>query len=452
MSKTRFSNWVAALALLAPFPLEAAPVTAADIQSYVAPYVATGNFSGAILAVRGDTPVYSRAYGFADRERRRPNRLGTCFHVASLSMQYTAAAVLRLVDAGKFGLDTPVSALVADYPNGANLTVRHLLMQTSGIADINARDDYDALLKVHQTPSSLVQAMRDVPALRAPGTFEGEEHSAYNLLALIVEQQSGLPFARAVDRLVFKPLGMAGSRIDDDSRAGPNEAIGYRPKGSFELERAPAIHWSAKAGNGSACVTVGDQLKFVRGVLGKRFLSEQSRASMFDVGSLVGYGWFRSKKSARFGQTVYSMNGRAPGFASAIAYVPAERLFVVAFSNIYASVPTDIAYDVTAAILGVPYKTLALQRRADPSALKGLPAAFHFGPDFYQPSATVKVASGRDGVTLKWPTGDISALIPVAPDRYIDRSYWVPVEVRRNGHGDIIALQYDRFTGDRLSS
>lgn len=424
----------------------------ASVERYVQPYVRTNNFAGVVLVARHGRPMFAKAYGAQDRTGRVANRLDTRFHIASMSMQFTAAAALRLIDAGKLSLDTPVSDVLPDYPNGHDITIRHLLTQTSGIADINAQPDYDEILKSTQTPASLVSRMRDVPALRPPGTYEREEHSAYNLLALLIERAAGLPFNEAVKALVFDPLDMHDSGIDDDSPAAKRSAaLGYKPVGLYDLAPADAIHWSAKAGNGSAYTTAGDELKFVTGLLGEDFLSSRLRGVMFDTSSRVGYGWFKSN-SARFGQPAYSMNGRAPGFASAIVYLPQDQLLVVVLSNIYASVPTDMGYEIAALALGRPFEPLELKTSVDQASLAGLPATFRFPQDFYQPNAAVRLTSAQRQVTLHWPTGDTSQLIPLGKDRYIDRSYWVTVEVLRDGSGRIVQLKYDRFTGDRTSS
>jgi CubicO group peptidase (beta-lactamase class C family) len=428
----------------------ASPIGAA-VTAYVEPYVRTNNFAGAVLVARDGVPLYSRSFGFADRKQRTPNSLQTQFHVASMSMQFTAAAILRLIDRGSLSLETMVAEIIPNYPNGDRITVRHLLTQTSGIADINDLPDYDQLLATHQSPQSLVDKISKVPPKRQPGTFEREEHSAYNLLALIIEKRTKQPFPRAVRGLVFQPLGMARSGIDDDSAPTSAAAKGYSPVGLDGLEPAPTIHWSAKAGNGSAYTTAEDELKFVNGLFRRGFLSERLRRSAFNLDQRVGYGWFKSN-STRFGTAVYSMNGRAPGFASAVVYVPARRLTVIALSNIYASVAPDVANDLAAVAMRLPYQPLALGAAVDPTSLRGLPASFRFAKDFYQPDAVVRVAAGKDGVQLHWPSGDVSALIPTGRDHFIDRSYWVPVHVQRDAAGAIVTLRYDRFEGRRVAN
>ena len=104
---------------------------------------------------------------------------------------------------------------------------------------------------------------------------------------------------------------------------------------------------------------------------------------------------------------------------------------MVALSNLYASFTPDIADNVTAILLGRPYQPLALKTATDPGSLSGLPARFQFPSDFDQPSAIVQLTADRGEVAVKWPSGDSSPLIPIAPDRYIDRAYGVPVDVIR---------------------
>jgi CubicO group peptidase (beta-lactamase class C family) len=103
------------------------------------------------------------------------------------------------------------------------------------------------------------------PLLFEPGSkFQHEEHSAYNLLALIVEKKTGLPFATAVDRLVFRPMGLSASGVDDDSMTHASHmAAGYEPEGTYGLRRANAIHWPAKTGNASVYTTADDKARRV---------------------------------------------------------------------------------------------------------------------------------------------------------------------------------------------
>jgi D-alanyl-D-alanine carboxypeptidase len=207
--------------------------TAVAIDKYLQPYARSGNFAGDVLVEKGGKVIFEKAYGFADREHHIPNTAATRFHIASLSMQFTAAAVLQLVDTGSISLDEHVGNFVAGIPGAEKITIRDLLTERSGLPDINALPNYDDLLQHHQTPASLIVRIEGQPLLFEPGSkFLHEEHSAYNLLALIVEtktgetktaetktgeKKTGLPFAAAVERLVFRPMRLTASGVDDDS-------------------------------------------------------------------------------------------------------------------------------------------------------------------------------------------------------------------------------------------
>ncbi|MGI8508732.1 MAG: serine hydrolase domain-containing protein [Gemmatimonadaceae bacterium] len=449
---------IALAAMMAPPPYPAraqspardSVADSAAIEAYVRPYVESNNFSGQILVARRGHVVFHRAYGEADREHKVANTLQTRMHIASLSMQFTAAAIMRLVDLRKLTLDTHVATIVPTVRASQTITVRNLLEERSGISDINQRNDYTEILRHHQTPASLVAVISGDTLLFPPGSqYLHEEHSAYNLLALIIEKKTGLPFSVALKRLVFDPLRMTRSGADDD--AVPESAYiarGYDPVGVFGLTQSTPIHWSAKSGNASVYLTASEEAKWINALFKGSFLSPTARAAIVDsAGPPVGYGWFR-RPSKRFGELAYYMNGRAPGFASFVVYLPHADLTVVALSNIYSSVTTDIGNDIAAIVLGKPYTPLTLGTPPTQAELLGLDGlAFTFGSDFYQPKATLAFSSKGEELFLRWPTGDLSPMIPLKRDRFVDRSYWEPVAVERDSSGHVVAITYDRFRG-----
>lgn len=420
------------------------------IDAYVQPYVRSNNFAGQVLVARGGKVVFAKAYGDADRGRHVANTLSTPTHVASLSMQFTAAAVLRLIDAGMLTLDTRVASIVPSVRGGDSITIRELLEQRSGLSDINARADYAEILKHHQTPASLVAFISSDSLRFAPGSkYQGEEHSAYNLLALIIEKKTGLPFGTALQQLVFAPAGMTHSGVDDDSVPTPTHfARGYEPLGVTGLQPATSIHWSAKAGNGSAYLTARDEAGWVRALFDGDFLSPGSRALVADsTGPTFGYGWFR-RVNRRFGELAYVVSGRAPGFASYVVHLPHSDLTVVVLSNIYSSAPTEIGSDVAAIMLGKPYDAFTPGAPLTAAALRELNGlAFTFPADFYQPDATLTLSANGRELFVHWPTGDLTPMIPLGRDRFLDRAYWEPIVIERDSAGHAVAMTYDRFRG-----
>jgi D-alanyl-D-alanine carboxypeptidase len=425
---------------------------ATAIDAYLQPYVATNNFSGQVLVKRGSRILYEKSFGEADREHRRPVTPDTRFHIASMSMQLTAAAVMRLVDRGKLSLDTRVNEIVPSIRDGDRITIRNLLEMRSGLSDINARADYDSILQHQQTPASLVAFIAKDSLLFQPGTkYLHEEHSAFNLLALIIERKTGLSFPEAMQSLLFRPAGMRHSAVDDDANSCSSDAAhGYATEGVAGLTDAPRIYWTAKAGNASACTTARDIARFVDSVFHGSLFKPASRAAVLDTaGPPVGFGWFR-RQSARFGEFAYYMNGRSPGFASFVLYLPREDVTVVALNNIYSSVTTDIGNDIASIVLGLPYKKFEVQTpliAADSLHLDSL--KFTFPANFYQPNATLTFVKKGAEMFLRWPSGDLSPLIPIDRDHLIDRAYWEPVNILRDDRRIPRAITYDRFEGTR---
>jgi CubicO group peptidase (beta-lactamase class C family) len=426
--------------------------TAAGIDAYLQPYVRSENFAGEVLVEKNGKVIFEKSYGFADREHRIRNTSATRFHIASMSMQFTAAAVLRLVDTGAIKLDDHVGNFAPGIPGADKITVRDLLTERSGLPDINGLPGYDDLLQHHQTPASLIAAVEGQPLLFEPGTkFLHEEHSAYNLLALIVEKKTDLPFAAAVERLVFRPLGLAASGVDDDSADPASMAKGYEPEGTYGLKAAKAIRWSGKTGNASVFTTAADEARWVRALFQGHALSVSSREAVLDTSLPVGYGWFK-RDNKRFGETAYSMNGRAPGFASFVLYLPHSQTTVVVLSNIYSSATTTIGYDVAALALGLVYEPFHFRDPAPGSAeLKTCEGRFQFGSDFYQPNAEVVLTSNGRELSMRWPSGESSPLIPLAVDRFVDRAYWEDVKIERDASGKPSTLGYDHFRGRAAS-
>jgi CubicO group peptidase (beta-lactamase class C family) len=423
--------------------------SAAAIDAYLQPYAQSGNFAGDVLVARTGKVIFEKAYGFADREHRIPNTAATRFHIASVSMQFTAAAVLQLVDTGSISLDEHVGDFVPGIEGADKITIRHLLTERSGLPDINGLPSYDDMLQHHQTPSSLIAKVVGQPLLFEPGSkFLHEEHSAYNLLALIVEKKTGLPFAAAVERLVFRPMRLTASGVDDDSVThSKHMAKGYKPEGTYGLTPATAIHWSGKTGNASVYTTAGDAARWVDTLFNGHVLTAASRETVLNSPMGIGYGWFKSENK-RFGETAYYMNGRAPGFTSFVLHLPNAQMTVVIFSNIYFSATTAIGYDVAALSLGLPYEPFHLRDPApSPAELKTCTGTFQFGPDFYRANAKVDLVANGQELSMRWPSGDVSALIPLGPDHFIDRSYWEEVRIDRDASGKPTALIYDHFHG-----
>jgi CubicO group peptidase (beta-lactamase class C family) len=196
---------------------------AAEIEKRAATLAAEDNFSGVILVAKSDRIIVRRAYGFADREWRIPNRIDTRFHVGSIGKTFTAAAVLKLADQGKLSLDDTVAKWVPEYPHpdAAQITLRHLLTHTSGIGDMDIRE-----IKRPMTGAAVAATMIR-PLVSKPGERFGYSNAGYVLLQAVIERATDMPFGDALRRLIFDPSGMARTGTWPVTAIVSKRATGY---------------------------------------------------------------------------------------------------------------------------------------------------------------------------------------------------------------------------------
>jgi D-alanyl-D-alanine carboxypeptidase len=189
-----------------------------------------GQFSGVAVLARNGVPVFQRAYGMADRERRVANNLETAFNLGSIDKAFTQIAILQLRAAGKLDLDSTLAAYWPDYPNkevASRVTIRQLMRHTSGIAgnifdppaggkrnDIRTLNDYLPLF-VNQ------------PLAFEPGTKNAYSNAGYVVLGLLIQRLLGEDYYTYVREHIFEPAGMTRTGSFAVDSLPPNTAIGY---------------------------------------------------------------------------------------------------------------------------------------------------------------------------------------------------------------------------------
>jgi CubicO group peptidase (beta-lactamase class C family) len=215
---TRLFLLLAALLLATATPAGAAAPR--DVDGYVRAYLDHTGLPGAAVAVTHGTDVV-RVAGYGHDATGAPLTASTRLPIASLSKSMTAFAVLQLAEAGRIGLDEPVTRYLPDFrladPRGGRITVRMLLDQTSGMADSAFPD-----LKLPQ-PHTLAEAvtrLRDAPLASEPGIEFHYHNPNYEVAARIVEVVAGQPFAEHLRTKLFAPLGMTASSTVDAPPAG----------------------------------------------------------------------------------------------------------------------------------------------------------------------------------------------------------------------------------------
>jgi D-alanyl-D-alanine carboxypeptidase len=231
----------------------------AAAEGYVDSLVQADEFSGVLLLAKDGKPFFQKAYGYADRDRRIPNRTDTKFNIGSINKTFTTIAVHQLAAAGKLSLGDTIGKFLPDYPNreaAQKVTIRELLDMTSGIGDFFG-ERYQA------TPKEKIKTIRDYLPLFAdkplefePGTRQRYSNGGFIVLGAIIEKVSGMDYYTYVREHVFKPAGMMETESLEKDRQVSNRALGYtkgaRGKWQSNYETLPGRGSSAGGGYSTA--------------------------------------------------------------------------------------------------------------------------------------------------------------------------------------------------------
>ncbi len=334
----------AALALLTTFvpAMASAQRPAPDVDALMADYADMTGPGASLLVMRDGEIVHAKGYGLAVVEAVQPVTPETNFRLASLSKQFTAAAVMLLAADGTLAYDDDITTILPDLPGYAKgVTVRQMLQHTSGLPDYE--------LFVDRTRDTQVQD-REIPSLisRAtsmkfpPGTRYDYSNTGYVLLALIVERLSGERYADFLQTRFFTPLGMRGTVAFEDGRSTvPNRAYGHPSDQS---------NTSATLGDGGIYSSAADLAKWYRALEEHTLVGADAQRLAYTSPTLpdgtpggYGFGWFVDEDR---GMLRLKHHGETRGFTNAVVRYPDRRLTVVVLSNRIGGDPWDVAQSV----------------------------------------------------------------------------------------------------------
>jgi CubicO group peptidase (beta-lactamase class C family) len=186
-----------------------------DVAQHMDQFVSSRDFSGAVLVARDGRVLFQKAYGLANREHEVPNKLNTKFRLGSLTKQFTAMAVMILIEREKLRVTDPLCKYIENCPKAwASVTIRHLLNHTSGIPAFTDFPDNDHYEHLPMTPLATIARFRDKPLEFVPGERFSYDDSGYLLLGYIVERASGERYEDFLRKNIYEPLGMADSGYD----------------------------------------------------------------------------------------------------------------------------------------------------------------------------------------------------------------------------------------------
>jgi CubicO group peptidase (beta-lactamase class C family) len=418
---------------------------AARIDDIFKPWNKPGTPGAAVAVIRDGKLVFQKGYGIANLEYDVPISPGTIFHVASVSKQFTAMALVLLEQEGKLSLEDDIRKYLTELPDyGHKIAIRNLLQHTSGI-----RDQWQTLSLAGWRMDDVITQKQILRMLFhqkelnfEPGTRHLYSNGGYTLAAEIVARVSGKPLPEFCDERIFRPLGMTHTHFHDDHRRIVRDrAYSYEKTG--DGFRASPLNY-ANAGATSLFTTAPDLVKWLDNfrdpkVGGPKAIARLQEQAVLTDGEKVDYALGLAIGKFRGLRTV-SHGGADAGYRSYVVWFPDQQLGVAVVSNLATFNTGGIANRVAEVYL--EQKMTAPPEVAKPAARQYItldPGTLDRYTGAYRLSdiglVTIQV---KDGKLLGAAQGQPSTeLKPVAPGRFYVEQIDTEVEFTPQAGGNM---------------
>jgi CubicO group peptidase (beta-lactamase class C family) len=255
---------------------------------------------GEVAVFRGGKTIFAKAYGMANLAYGIPFRLDTRTNIGSTSKQFTAFAVLLLVEDGQIDLDADVRTYLPELPDlGEKVAVRNLLTHTSGYREFLNLVSLDGRRLDHGDyidRKEIIAIVQRQPKLQnSPGAEWNYNNTAFALLAMIVERVSGMDFPDFMATRVFGPIGMTHTMVRPSPEViVPGMAMGYTPGGGTRFRESRDLFGAM--GAGGIYTTVADLQRWVENLdqprVGSRAMVDQMMTRfVLTTGDTTSYGF-----------------------------------------------------------------------------------------------------------------------------------------------------------------
>jgi D-alanyl-D-alanine carboxypeptidase len=304
------------------------PALSSRIDDMARAQVHAGRVPGiAIGIVENGRIVYARGFGFGTVAKHVPMSPDTEFYVGALTRQFTAAAILLLLQDGKLALDDRVSKYVPQLHAGANVTIAQLLTQASGLPRFAPNDLTKSVKR-----DALLATLEQGKAQGAPGGAHANNAANYLLAQLVVERASGVPLSDYLEQHIFIPLVMDHTFLAGDSGIDSLHASGYTRSGRGF---ADAASWDPTqlGGDAGLVTTIYDLAKW--DIEMPILLRVDAVRTMFAPSASggpthYGMGWVIDRRG---GKDFMWSNGEISGYRAMTALLPEQHVGVIVFSN-----------------------------------------------------------------------------------------------------------------------
>ncbi|MES2419541.1 MAG: serine hydrolase domain-containing protein [Bacteroidota bacterium] len=297
------------------------------------------NPGAAVAIIKDGKIIFAKGYGLANLEEKIKVTDKTNFRLASVSKQFTAAAILQLIEQHKLSLQTRLSDCFPELPAYANsITIKHLLSHTSGILDYDDVIDENENTEQISDEGVLKASALFTKTYFVPGAQYRYSNTAYVLLGLIIKKYSGLSYPQYLAKYIFKPLKMNGSvAYVKGLNQIKNRAYGYSKKQNnwFRKDQSST---SATLGDGGIYTSLNDLFKWDAALYNNSILPQEIWQSAFQNQKLndgseinYGFGWHLKKNTAN--EKVVYHTGSTTSFRNVFYRIPSKKLSIIILTN-----------------------------------------------------------------------------------------------------------------------
>jgi CubicO group peptidase (beta-lactamase class C family) len=330
----------------------------ASLDHYLKALVGYG-YSGAVLVAKHGEVVLNQGYGLADRDRKTPFTPDTLFDLASISKQFTAAAILKLEMQGKLKVEDNLARFFPTAPpDKAGITLHQLMTHTSGLPD-SIGDEYDVM-----TRDDFLKGVFATPLVHPPGGRFVYSDAGYAMLAAVVEAVSGRPLGDFLHDQIFEPAGLHHTGLKPSAEDRARLAHGHSMQGDWgtplDHPYAPDGPWWNLRGNGGVLTTTGDLYLWDKALQGDAVLSRVEREKfqrpyVRETGApepKYAYGW--SVTTSPTGHTRLAHVGGNGAFGSDYRRYPQDGVVIFVDANTVTYSAIMIADQIERRMFGKP--------------------------------------------------------------------------------------------------
>jgi CubicO group peptidase (beta-lactamase class C family) len=380
------------------------------VDAFVMPLMALDVFSGVVFVALGDSVLFQKSYGMAEREHGVALTTGNVFRIASITKSFTRALAGRLSEHGDLDLDAPIQRWLPDFPGAAGITLRLLLDHRAGVPNVNSLPHDEEAIRSN-TLAELVDSLARMPLDFEPGSARRYSNGGYAVATRILELAGGGDYGVLLQEHILRPLGLEHTRSEDDAEIVLGRAHGYAPS-PVEFGRTihpPFQEMATKAGGGSLVSTAGDLHRWALALGRDPILDPATWADLFPQ------------------RESWALTGRSPGYNAAL--LREGDLVAVVLANSYAAGMTyNVAQALIELVAGRAPEALAVSAPVahNPAVFSAIRGSYHLPAEYLQLHGitALEIRQVEDGLVAFLGDVPVDVLVPQGERSFLLRSLW----------------------------